>query len=197
MTVSSNTIGRQKVSSLNLERSPALEPAITPIYARKPIRRAGLSTAAWMLAPTLLVFAGLTTLVLTNPRSKPADQALVSQTTLTETPKPALAVPSTPPLPLSLSPTTTASTADVSNLPPVIAPSRRAAKSTPRLTPPVTSNAAAALPEAPMAYDGSAAAPAQNTVTVPPEVPSQPADPAPDAIPAPLPAPEILTEPNM
>ena len=200
MTVATNTVGRQKISSLHFERNTALEPEITPftpIYARKPTRRAGLPPAAWMMVPILLLAAGLTTLVLTNPRSTPADQASMSQPNTTETPKPELAMPRVASTPLDVSPTRTAPTAEVSKVVPVIAPLRRAATSTSRLAPPVTSKPAAVLPQAPMAYDGNAAAPVQNTVTVPPEVPSQPIDPAPDATPAPLPTPEISPEPNM
>ena len=200
MTVATNTVGRQKISSLNFERNTALEPEITPftpIYARKPTRRAGLPPAAWMLVPTLLLAAGLTTLVLTNPRSTPADQASMSQPATTETPKPAPAMPRVASAPLDVSPARTVSTADVSKVVPVIAPVRRAATSQPRLAPPVTMKPAAVLPQAPMAYDGNAAVPVQNTVIAPPEVPSQPIDPAPDATPAPLPTPEISPEPNM
>lgn len=82
-------------------------------------------------------------------------------------------------------------------VPTVAAPARRAASTRFQAKAPLPNRSAAVLPEAPMAYDGKAAAPAQNTVTVPTEVPSQPVDPAPGPIPAPLPTPEILTVPNL
>ncbi len=82
-------------------------------------------------------------------------------------------------------------------VPTVAAPARRAASTRFQAKAPLPNRSAAVLPEAPMAYDGKAAAPAQNTVTVPTEVPSQPVDPAPGPIPAPLPTPEILTLPNL
>ena len=198
MTVATNTVGRRKVGSIGFEQTSSPEPeitAFTPVYARMPTRQAGMPRAAWMLVPTLILAAGLTTVVLTNRQPKVADEAPMttpaSQVALT----PAQASPSSVPMALAVTPVPKVAT-ETTAAPTFAAPARRAASTRVQAKAPLMNKPAAVLPEAPMAYDGNAAAPAQNSVTVPAEVPSQPADPAPGPIPAPLPTPEVLTIPN-
>lgn len=194
MTVATNTVGRRKVSSLALERSGVQNPEIapfTPIYAREPTRRGGVPKIAWMLVPTIVIAAGLTAFVLSNPRTQAVNERTATAPIAQEAAAPSMAPPVVDAVPLSVAP---AALAAESAAAPVVVSTRRASPAKPRLAAPLTNRSSAELPQAPMAYDGNASSYIPNPATVPPEIPNQPADPAPSPVSEPQSPPDVVPE---
>ena len=194
MTTATNTVSRRKVSSTVRERNilPEMDTvSFTPVYARERTRRSGIPKIAWMLVPTLVIAAALTAYVLSNPRAPVVDKNPLPASVASEAAASTQAPMIIDAAPMNPSPATPTTGVARSTATPVVAPSRRISTAKPRPAAPVTSNASAELPEAPMAYDGNASASAPNPPAVPLEVPSQPVDPAPSAAPEPNVVPEV------